>query len=357
MKKVDKELLDKFFNNQCSAEEEKKVKAWLSFMKSDFHDMSALEEDWYQFETPKEDKSFWDKELLFEKLQTLILKKEQTDAKPLRKIYSNESQENRPTIPIHTKSKPRFGNYAAVIIAFLVGLATFYYFVNNQSIEEPIAEETLTKYNPKGTKSTITLSDGTVVKLNSESSISFPRRFKGGKRIVKLEGEAFFEVTSDTNRPFIVQTGELEAKVLGTSFNVNTLSDHNKVDIALVTGKLAVYSSTNQENREILLPTESAVFDKTSGKIETGHFDAERVLSWKDGILIFEEAEIEEIITRLERWYACDISFADTANKAMYSKVKFTGKFDNKSLEDVLEGLTLASGLKYQLRNKKVYFY
>ena len=357
MKNVDKELIEKFFSDQCNAEEEKLVKAWLSSMKADFQDLSALEKSWYQFEPPEDDINFWDKEELYKKLQLLIDTAEHTNDKPVRKIYPETP--TIPEIPIHTSNRKQvFSNYAAIILVLLISIAALYYFTEyNVERETPLAEEILTKSNPRGIKSTITLSDGTIVRLNSESKITFPKRFVKDQRIVTLEGEAFFEVKSDTSRPFIVKAGKLEAKVLGTSFNVNTLNEYNKVDIALLTGKLAVYSTTNKKDKQVLLPSERATYDSMSDQIKTDHFNKEQVLSWKDGILIFKEAKIEEIIIRLERWYACEITITDKANRSDYNKVKFTGKFDNKSLEEVLKGLSLASGLKYELKNKKVYFY
>ncbi len=360
MKTVDKILIDKYFNNKCTPEEEVEVKAWLASMKADFEGLSSLEKNWYKFEPPKDSEASWDKEELYEKINSII--NNESGSTPVRKLYpkTETTSSSKKNISIYTsRKKEGFSRYAAAITFFLIaGIAAYFAIIEppKQELAQHI-EEIQTKSNPKGIKSSITFSDGTVVKLNSDSKISFPKRFNADKRVVILEGEAFFEVTPDSTRPFIVKVGALEAKVLGTSFNINTLTDPNKVDVALLTGKLAVYSPTNQAQKEILLPTERAVYDKSSGQISTGHFDAEQVLSWKEGILIFKEAGIDEIITRLERWYDCEIAISDNANLKSYNKINFTGKFDHKTLKEVLEGLSFASGLQFELKNKKVFFY
>ncbi|MDW7692314.1 FecR domain-containing protein [Flammeovirgaceae bacterium SG7u.111] len=357
---MDKILIDKYFNNKCTPEEEEKVKAWLASMKADFEGLSSLEKTWYKFEPPKEPEVSWDKEELYKKIKSIINASDEAGNTPVRKLYpeTKSISSNKRNNSVYTfRKKEGFNSYAAAITFFLIaGIAA--YFAILEPPKKQLAqykEEIQTKSNPKGIKSSITFPDGTVVKLNSDSKISFPKKFNAYKRVVTLEGEAFFEVTPDSTRPFIVKVGNVEAKVLGTSFNINTLADPNKVDIALLTGKLAVYSPNEQ--KEILLPTERAVYDKNSGQISTGHFDAEQVLSWKEGILIFKGASIDEITARLERWYNCEIVFADNANLKAYNKINFTGKFNHKTLKEVLEGMAIASGLQFELKNKKVFFY
>jgi len=351
---VDKELLDKFFNYQCTKAEEKKVKAWLSLMKRDLKDISSIEKAWFDFEPPKHTKQ-WDKASLFKKIDQSIdvdrLNKHKGKVRPLSR--EDNSQAN---MGIKSKYFSTISYVAAVTMALLV--AGFLFYAQNENLPQPISESkiaTLTKHNPKGQKTTLKLPDGTKVKLNAESSLIFPEKFGQDERVVTLKGEAFFDVKKDTKRPFIIKVGDLEAKVLGTSFNINAFPESDVIDIALLTGKLVVHPSKNKNKASVLLPTENLLYNKQTEKISKSHFDADQVLAWKHGILLFKEANLLEITKKLERWYGC--SFDIKQGLDYKNSIAFTGRFENKSLKEVLEGLSLATNLNYKLKDKKVFFY
>ena len=154
----------------------------------------------------------------------------------------------------------------------------------------------------------VVLADGSKVYLNSESEIRYPTFFAGGERRVYLKGEAFFEVTSDTSRPFIVNVGEMDVRVLGTRFNVNAYVPERAIRTTLVSGKVRV-SDREDKAAVVLEPGQQAVWKKNG--LTMREVDALAVSAWVDGKFYFEEGmTLEEITEQLQRWYYIDFFFA-----------------------------------------------
>ena len=148
---------------------------------------------------------------------------------------------------------------------------------------------------PQGAEYHLVLSDGTRVWMNARSRLVYPVAF-GDTREVELEGEAYFEVTRDENRPFIVHAGQVAVKVLGTEFNVNTCRKQ-KVQTVLVKGSVQV---ENGGKREVVLrPGELA--ETVGTQIRVTQVNVRKYTAWREGVFYFEEAELEEIMTVLER--------------------------------------------------------
>ena len=252
---------------------------------------------------------------------------------------------------VQQKSHNYFGKIAAAILLLIVA---GYFFYNNQLPSE--TEKTEIKYisknNPAGRNSTIKLTDGTVINLNAESNLKFPEKFIGNERRVFLEGEAFFEVSKDANKPFIVVTNKIETKVLGTSFNIQSYATDNKVQIALVEGSVQV-NCTAFSKSEILTPSEMLEIKKNKVSevlIDRSHFDPKEILSWKEGILFFNDASFDEIIKRLGRWYG--VKFNIELNKQIDRG--YTGQYNNASLGEVLDGLGFTLGFNHDIQDKNV---
>jgi transmembrane sensor len=152
--------------------------------------------------------------------------------------------------------------FMKIAATLLILFAATYLFINKtkNSIDSSVVEANLIiKGNPAGQKSRITLSDGSIVWLNSASSISFLEKFPPDARNITLEGEAFFEVTQDTLRPFVVTTGNVSTTALGTSFNINAFDAEN-IKIALITGKVKVVNESHHEQPYFLNPGMGLIF-------------------------------------------------------------------------------------------------
>ncbi|MDR1273953.1 MAG: DUF4974 domain-containing protein [Odoribacteraceae bacterium] len=200
---------------------------------------------------------------------------------------------------------------------------------------------------PRGGEFRLTLPDGTSVTLNASSRLSFPRRFAGDERRVRLEGEAFFDVTRDTARPFIVETGRAEVKVLGTRFNVAAYPDNAAGHATLVEGRVEV-RVPGQPVIE-LLPGEQAY--RSGGAWEKRPVDAGQYTSWMKGKFLFKDTELEEIARQLSRWYDVDISFADERLKA----IRFTGGIVRYSpVEELIRLIEATSEARFRVEGKRL---
>lgn len=171
---------------------------------------------------------------------------------------------------------------------------------------------------PKGGEYRLCLSDGTVVYLNSESRLKYPAGFTGERREVELEGEAYFEVAPDKEHPFLVNTGELCVRVLGTGFNVLAYREENVSEVTLVHGAVVVGEAGKETN---LKPDEQFILDKSTGKTSVQQVDANKICAWKSGMLYFEGMALEELVIKLSRWF--DVQFFFTAEEL--KQLKFTG--------------------------------
>lgn len=143
-----------------------------------------------------------------------------------------------------------------------------------------------------GEKKEVRLPDGTVVTLNSGSSLSYPEQFKNDTREIALVGEAFFDVHRDTLKPFIIETGKLRTRVLGTSFNINAFQDSDSIRVSVVEGKVMVYDS--MEVKEILQPNQQLKYNKRDKGYRTARYDSSMDRAWSSNVIYFNGTSLEK---------------------------------------------------------------
>lgn len=200
---------------------------------------------------------------------------------------------------------------------------------------------------PKGGEYQVVLADGTKVWLNSASRLIYPQSFMGKERRVVLSGEAFFDVTHDAERPFVVETSRMNVKVLGTRFNVNDYDDNEEVSTTLVNGSVEIISGDQQAFR--LVPGEQA-YGKEN-ELEKREVNVRLYTSWIDGKFLFNNTELEEIAKQISRWYDVEIFFSSESVK----KVRFTGaivKF--KPLEDLVRMIESTSQVRFSVKGRTI---
>lgn len=248
------------------------------------------------------------------------------------------------------KSKTRFLNnwlQIAAVLLVSISIAGVGWYYSTYAIHTP--QQTKVANNIKhtttyGKKLTITLPDGSIVKLNSGTNIEFPETFKNSSREVFLTGEAFFEVKKDPSRPFIVKTPMITTRVLGTSFNIKAYDDENTVEVTLATGKIGVAVQGAQEI--VLTPSYQLSYNKLTQKITHQKVDLDPYLGWKDGVLRFDNETLITAIPKLEKWYNVRIKLQNQAAE----NCSFTGVFSNASLVQVLEHLSFVkNNLDYKI--------
>lgn len=195
---------------------------------------------------------------------------------------------------------------------------------------------------PFGKKAKVKLSDGSQIWVNAGSRIIFPNKFSGRKREIYLVGEAYFEVTHDQLKPFLVKTSTVTVQVLGTSFNVSSYPDDDFVSAVLKEGKIRMEENDVGilESSVELSPNQMAVFRKDGNGIKVSQTKHEFYTVWKDGILRFENAEINSLIIKVERFYNISLELKDPA----IGKERITGKLDlNAGMPEVFEYITKMS--------------
>jgi len=226
-----------------------------------------------------------------------------------------------------------------LVVSF--GGAIFFISDNVQTTSSEVVTEYIEKSTQKGQKLTTYLPDGSKVTLNSNTKINYERPFNGNERNVELVGEAFFEVVKDSLKPFIVVSGDISTTVLGTSFNINSISEE-RVEVSLVSGSVAVRNEG--EKTVILHPGEIAIANK-SKTIEVGEFDYIKRIGWKDGVLVFSNATFTEIFKQLEGWYGVSIHIVGGVDEDFH----YTAMYDNHTLKEVLQGIAFVQGFDFSI--------
>ena len=220
------------------------------------------------------------------------------------------------------------------------------YHVNKTGMEDSLVFNTLIV--PKGGEYSLELPDGTVVWVNSESSLRFPEKFTSNRREVFLEGEAYFEVKKDANRPFYVYTEVGKVRVLGTAFNVCAYSNDRFWQTTLVEGSVMI----NQEEKEVLLkPNEQYQIDVRTGKAGLREVLPELYTSWRDGKFYFKAYTFEELVEKLERWYDFKMFYMNEEIKTR----RFSGVVNKyQPLEEMFKFLQMTSDVQFNVKGNVV---
>lgn len=254
------------------------------------------------------------------------------------------------TILMKSAGKRSFTRYAisaaAAVIAIIFGLVAV--------MQD--GEVAINKYATGLTVSSAkTLPDGSAVVLNANTRINFPEEFKKDVREVSIFGEAFFEVSPDPDKPFIIHASGLDIKVLGTSFNVEAYPGNDYVKVTVNTGRVLVYPSATPSGQEekagkLLTAGEIATYSQKSGILFKGVNDDLNVLSWKTGVLTFKETRLADVIKAFEEKYQKQFVIEDTA----ILDQRLTARFENQSLDDALETLSLIFNLKFENKERHI---
>lgn len=221
----------------------------------------------------------------------------------------------------------RMMQYAAVVALLIISscFGTAYY-IESRSV---MASNSL--YVPAGQRACLTLQDGTEVWLNARSTLVYPSQFKGAERKVSVTGEAFFKVAKDARMPFVVSTGDLKMKVLGTQFNVCAYPGTDFIETSLIEGSVKVYNDGAEEKGVILKSNEKIIFK--DGQMTVGQITFPSHFLWKEGIICFENENLINLIRKLEIYYDVSIVVKNPTLSGEY----YTGKFRQRDgIESIL---------------------
>lgn len=280
---MEKEILYRFFEGIASFEEEEQVRVW----------MEASQEN---------ERAFFKERKLFDAL--LLLGREK-----------KEVEEEAPSIRLGALTKELL-KIAGIVLLTLGGS---YLYQQYRGYDDLSAMQTISV--PAGQRVNITLPDGTNVWLNARTSIQYPLSFNKEKRQLRLNGEAYFEVTKDNKRPFVVQTDKFDVEVLGTKFNVEAYADKNEFETTLMQGSVKVSSLENPSQTFVLAPDEK-LFSREGALYVVPVYDYSSY-RWKEGLICFRNEPFQGIMKAFEKYYGISIL---VESKEVW-KHSYTGKF------------------------------
>jgi len=326
---IDRELLIRYINEQCTAEDLSRVQQFLENPEWQQELEKLLEADYSSMDYQQDDE----------------VSLEQWNQEFRSKYFTKE--------PLRIWRSQWMGYAAACLL--LLGIGS--YFLGNRynktSQVVALAPVMMEKKNPRGVRSTIILPDSSVVYLGPGSSIRFPERFAAKERTLALTGEAFFEVTKNPSRPFVIHTGELQTKVLGTSFKI-TAFEGSLLSVEVATGKVRVSRKEKAKavvELAVLTPGEGVSWDEHTEKSTAIQTDISAVKGWADGEIAFKKRSLAQIAAELENWYDVRISFKGSVMSSKRLSLSVDGK---ASLSDALDVICNTAHLKYRINGKQV---
>jgi len=270
------------------------------------------------------------------------------DVNVQQKIFSNirQSISSKNEVPFIQKKWKKVLQWAAILILPIVSALSVYYFIQTQQgNNHPTI--VIAGY---GEKAEVVLPDGSRVWINSGSKITYNDEFNRKQRPVYLEGEAYFEVTKDKERPFIVKTESMFVEALGTSFNIRSYSEDQQAFAVLIEGKIKV-SASGQE--QILSENQRAIFNKSTRTLTTDMVRSGDFIQWKSGNLYFDNQSFEDIARTLSRIFNVDIQFASDKLRS----IRFSGTLGMSSIRNTLDILSLTSPMRYEMQGTTIKLY
>ncbi|WP_455593540.1 FecR family protein [Bacteroides sp.] len=325
--KIDDALIDKVLNNESSAEEARKVIEWFATGEGSESLSRRLDEDMEGL-TEEQLEQWGIRSIPEGKMKARFL----AEIKSKRTFYLTR----------------RFLKIAAVLIPFIFLSASVFFLAERAGVFS--ATEYAEFEVPCGEQMQVVLQDGTVIQLNSDSRLRYPKRFSLFSRTVELWGEGYFVVAKEKDRPFIVDLQGVKVKVTGTRFNVKAYPDEHNVEVTLDEGGILLQGAGSHEYP--LVPGESAKYDRQSGICRITHpEDVMQVSSWRSNSLNFYLTPLKEIIKVMERQY--DVRFVVSDSSLL--SLRFTLSTSKVNVDDVLHDLEEVSHIRFVQKENRVF--
>lgn len=256
-------------------------------------------------------------------------------------------QINRQVTEVPLRSTWPLALRVAASILLVAGISAAFFLLYPQNSEP----EYFTTTTSPGQKTKIVLSDGSIIHLNSESSLKYPREFSNGSRTVELSGEAFFEIERNVEKPFIVNSGTLSTQVLGTSFNIRSYQDQPQ-SVTVVSGRVKVYPHKDPDLQGVVITRDQqAVYNRENAGLGVRSVSAYEVAAWKDHRLIIDNQPLVAVASIVERWYGIPVEIDDPA----IENCLFTTDLQDEPLVAFLEDLKLTLALQYHFQDSTLH--
>ena len=324
-KNIDIELITRHLSGESSASEEKELKRWLA----EDPDHTKLLDQY---------RSVWEKLGRIKSVAGIDMDAEWH-------VLESRMEESGKVLTLQPDRKKSASFYIGRI-AVAAMLAVILTFTGIYSVNRFGYKTLATMDQPEE----IVLPDGSTVTLNYFSSLKYPRRFSGEMRKIELEGEGFFEVESDPEHPFVINTRDVDIKVLGTSFNVNAYSENAAVEVTVKTGEVAVTRHGEVPRTIILKPGNKGVYKKTDETLEITQEIDKNYLAWKTKSFVFEDQTLLDVSKQLSKVYQAEIIIASDSLK----NARITTAFNDQSLDAILNVLSATLDLDVRKSNGQI---
>ncbi len=263
---------------------------------------------------------------------------------PLNKLKSRIAQESTKSASTSEKLPVKWYAVAASLVLMAVSGFLGIHLYSHSS------DKILTVSVSAGQKRKLFLEDGTIVYLAPQSTLRYPEHF-AVKRIIQLQGQAYFEVSKNKHRPFIVHTAKLDLQVLGTHFNVNSYPNQPSTTVSLLEGKVKVSVPDDGVDEYILSPGQELALNHASHQIYRYALDSAAVAGWMSNTLIFKNEKLAVAAKKIEQMYGVKVVFADQAT----AETNIYAKFKNEPLKSVLATIAVSGNISYHTEGNKIY--
>lgn len=293
MSKLNEDIIIRYLENRCSEEDFVLINEWMKESDENAGELFRMEEIYQLGKFPFEE-------------ENLVAKAERR----LGRRLEQENQKKQEVFKLRSVLR-----YAAAIVGVMVLAAGLAYWFRNK------AEELVVASAAHGQVREMLLPDGTKVWLNQSSVLKYPRAFEGKERHVYLDGEAYFEVARNHEKPFMVKSPAMDVRVLGTSFNIKCRPDNSFAETTLIEGEVEVKDKSDK-GRITLLPGQKAVLNRVTGRMQVKQVDPKMEIVWHNDLIPFEKSSIFQIAAALERFYGVKIILSpDVDSTNTYSGV------------------------------------
>lgn len=345
---LDYRLLARYLAGKCSSEDRKKVKQWIDGNPENAEVLNQFKQIWEVSGSSSKSREF-NTGSEWERLNERF-KKEPAPSPSTSKTRSSDRVFQSSSI--HSATQIFIRVAAIILIAGFAGLFAYSHWYEPVSGEkEAVLREISTN---KGQRANLTLADGTKVMLNAASRIKLPKEFDSEVRAVHLKGEAYFEVAKNKEKPFLIYVNQSVIRVLGTSFSVRSYPEDKQVQVVVREGRVSLgKKDAEKADKAILKGGELGAFNIETHDIRTRSVeDLSLYLSWREGYLKFQNADMSTVAKSLERRYDVQVSFADKAIK----ELSLTAFLKSRSIQNVLEVIATSLEIEYQLEEDRVTF-
>lgn len=330
---MNKEILIKYLNDNCSEEEFEKFVFWLKKEKESGERKSWILDDWRSFEPELGNVDRGKYRALLDKIH--------------HEINLNQQKKE---MTLTSGTVITWLSRAAAIL-FIPLFTTLVYVSTNNNVQlnqyAEMAIDSLEVIAPVGSRTVVQLTDGTEVSLNYGSRIKYPRVFMGDKREVELEGEGYFDVAHNPDKPFVVKTDKINVTALGTEFNVLAYKGEDVVATTLVNGKVVVdrlLPGKEIKTLGAMIPGQYVEYNIKTEEVFSSQGKIEKFIAWKDGKLVFDNEPISNVAQKLSRMFNVDIEIVENVKDLTY-----TVTFEDDPLFLILDLMTEVTAIKYKV--------